>query len=180
MTKYIIISFVVIGLTVGIIIYRNKTQDDLGRLQKIAKPPKLRIVYSRKLKPEEMKQITSSQGAYEILMRVWSSQIETREEMYVLFLDRSNKVFGYHVLSIGGITGTVTDIRLIFSLALTSLATAVLIGHNHPSGNLNPSKSDLDITQKIKNAGDVMDIKLLDHLIVTKHGYYSFIDEGLI
>jgi DNA repair protein RadC len=98
--------------------------------------------------------------------------------MYVLFLDNASQVLGYNILSSGGITGTVADLRLIFSVALESLATKIIIAHNHPSGNLNPSEADTALTRKIYNAGKVMDITLLDHLIITVKGYYSFADEG--
>jgi len=84
------------------------------------------------------------------------------------------------VLSMGGITGTVADIRLLFSVALNSLATSVIMSHNHPSGNLNPSQQDKDLTRKVQDAGKLMDIQLLDHVIITRESYYSFADEGLI
>lgn len=176
----VVIALVVVVLVIGTLFYKRTHRDGLGRAMKKGRPPKMRIVYSRKMKSNERPQISSSKDAYDVLRQVWSSQIETREEMYILFLDRSNSVIGYHVLSMGGITGTVADVRLIYSVALKSLATSIILAHNHPSEQLNPSKSDIDVTTKVKEAGVVMDITLLDHLIVTKHSYYSFADEGVL
>lgn len=102
------------------------------------------------------------------------------EEFWVLFLNNSNKVIYKLQLSKGGLTQTVVDIRLIFKTALEHLATALILVHNHPSGQLNPSSTDKDITQKIKLAGNSLDIRLLDHLIVTRSEYYSFADEGIL
>lgn len=102
------------------------------------------------------------------------------EEFWVLFLNRSNKVMSKMKLSQGGISGTVTDVRLVMKRAIELLASGVIACHNHPSGNLNPSESDTKITQKIKEAGALMDIQLLDHLIISDKDYYSFADNGLL
>jgi len=102
------------------------------------------------------------------------------EEFWVLLLNNSNKVIYKLQLSKGGLTQTVVDIRLIFKTALEHLATALIIVHNHPSGQLSPSVADKDITQKIKLAGNSLDIRLLDHLIVTRSDYFSFADEGIL
>jgi len=100
--------------------------------------------------------------------------------MIILLLDRSNSVLGYDMLSMGGITGTVADIRLLYSVALNSLATSIIMSHNHPSGNMIPSQSDIDLTKKVKEVGKVMDIQLLDHIIISTDRYYSFADEGML
>lgn len=97
-----------------------------------------------------------------------------------MFLNRANKVLGILEASSGGISGTVADPRLVFVAALKANASNIIISHNHPSGNLNPSKADEELTQKIKQAGQLLDIKLFDHIIVTSEGYYSFADEGLM
>jgi DNA repair protein RadC len=102
------------------------------------------------------------------------------EEFWVLFLNRSNKVINKMKLSQGGISGTVTDVHLVMKRAIELLASGVIACHNHPSGNLNPSESDTKITQKIKEAGNLMDIQLLDHLIISDKDYYSFADNGLL
>jgi DNA repair protein RadC len=103
------------------------------------------------------------------------------EEFKLLLLNRSNAVLGILSVSKGGISGTVTDIRLIFQGALKTNASGIIICHNHPSGNAYPSESDRKITQKIKEAGNLMDIQLLDHLVILPvEGYYSFADVGIL
>jgi DNA repair protein RadC len=102
------------------------------------------------------------------------------EEFWILFLNRSNKVINRMKLSQGGISGTVTDVRMVMKKAIEYLASGIIVCHNHPSGNLNPSESDSKITQKIKDAGNLMDIQLLDHLIISEKDYYSFADNGLL
>ena len=102
------------------------------------------------------------------------------EEFWVLLLNNSNKVIYKMQLSKGGLTQTVVDIRMLFKTALEHLATALILVHNHPSGQLVASGADKDITQKIKLAGNSLDIKLLDHLIITQNGYFSFADEDIL
>jgi len=98
--------------------------------------------------------------------------------MWALFTNRANKVLGSFLLSEGGVTGTVLDARIIFQGAILCNATGIILAHNHPSGNLRPSQSDLDMTKKIKEAGKLFDISLLDHIILTDEKYYSMADEG--
>ena len=102
------------------------------------------------------------------------------EVFAVLFLNRANKVNHFEIISKGGITGTVADPRIILKKALDAQATAIVLSHNHPSGNLKPSRADEDLTQKIKLAASFLDIKVLDHVIVSDEGYFSFADEGII
>lgn len=104
----------------------------------------------------------------------------SHEEFWILFLNRSNKVINRMKLSQGGISGTVTDVRMVMKKAIEYLASGIIVCHNHPSGNLNPSESDAKITRKIKEAGSLMDIQLLDHLIISEKDYYSFADNGLL
>jgi DNA repair protein RadC len=103
-----------------------------------------------------------------------------QEEFKVLLLNRANKVIGLYNTSKGGVTGTVADPRLILAAALKSGACFVVLAHNHPSGNLKPSRADLDLTQKIAYAVKYIDVRVLDHLIVSPEGYYSFADEGML
>ena len=98
----------------------------------------------------------------------------------VIFLNRANKIKHFEVISRGGITGTVADPRMILKKALENGATSIILSHNHPSGNLQPSKADEDLTQKIKMAAIYFDIKVLDHIIVSEEGYFSFADEGML
>lgn len=102
------------------------------------------------------------------------------EEFWILFLNRSNRVINRMKLSQGGISGTVTDVRMVMKRAVEYLASGIILCHNHPSGNLSPSESDSRITQKIKEAGNLLDIQLLDHLIISEKDYYSFADNGLL
>lgn len=102
------------------------------------------------------------------------------EVFAVVFLNQANRVNNMQVISRGGITGTVADPRVILKHALEHKATSIVLCHNHPSGNLMPSQADKDITQKIKQAASYMDIRVLDHIIVSDEGYYSFADEGLL
>jgi DNA repair protein RadC len=98
----------------------------------------------------------------------------------IVFLNRANRVKHHEVISVGGITGTVADPRIIFKKALAEDAVSIILFHNHPSGNLQPSRADEDLTMKIAEAAKLFDIRILDHIIVSEEGYFSFADEGLI
>ena len=139
------------------------------------------LVYKTKIKASERPKITSSKDSYNLLLQCWDmAKIELQEQFKVMLLNRSNKVLGIFEVSSGGITGTVADPKLIFMAALKASACGIIISHNHPSGNLKPSRPDEELTRKIKEAGRLLDIQVLDHVIVTSEGYYSFADEGLI
>ncbi len=120
--------------------------------------------------------INSSRDAFEYLAPALSDL--NHEEFWILLLNRANKVIGKQRIGVGGFTGTVADPRLIFKTALESSAVAIILGHNHPSGNLKPSPEDLALTKKLSEAGKFLDIHILDHLIIGETGYYSFADEG--
>ncbi|MGO4771037.1 DNA repair protein RadC [Flavobacterium sp. W22_SRS_FK3] len=126
----------------------------------------------------ELTKITSSKMVFEIMQPIIGEL--PHEEFWVLFLNNSNKVILKSQLSKGGISGTVVDVRLVFKLALESGATGLILCHNHPSGTLVPSEADKHITKKLKVAGDSLDVKVLDHLIITETKYYSFVDEGIL
>lgn len=123
-------------------------------------------------------QITSSTKVFELMQPLIGDL--NHEEFWVLFLNNSNKVVFKTNLSKGGLTGTVVDVRILFKLALEQQATGLILAHNHPSGKLKPSEADLSITRKIKEASKLLEITLLDHLIITEHGFYSFADEGVL
>ncbi len=134
-----------------------------------------------KFKSNKILKITSSISAYEVLRDNWSLHtIELQEEFKVLLLDRDNKVLGLYSLSKGGIAGTVVDIKLLMVVALKSKASAIILAHNHPSGNMMPSAKDKSITKKIMSACKFLDINLLDHIILSNNKYYSFKDEDEI
>jgi len=126
----------------------------------------------------ELTKITSSKIAFEIMQPIIGEL--PHEEFWILYLNNSNKVIYKSQLSKGGITGTVVDIRLVFKVALEQNATGIILSHNHPSGVLIASDADKQITRKLKMAGDNLDIKVLDHIIVTEKGYYSFADAGIL
>ncbi len=143
------------------------------------KVAEVELIYKSRVKASERPQITASRDAYNVLLQTWDeNKIEFVEQFKVLFLNKANKVLGICEVSSGGISGTVADPRLIFVAALKANCSGIIISHNHPSSNLKPSKQDEVLTQKIKHAGEFLDIKLLDHVIVTNEGYYSFADEG--
>lgn len=106
--------------------------------------------------------------------------MDHRESAYALYLDRGNTVLGYFLVSLGGVTGTVIDVKLVIQTALKVNASAVILAHNHPSGNQQPSQADLNITKKIKDACKLIEVNLLDHLIIYSDGYTSFGDKGLL
>ncbi|HNP32164.1 MAG TPA: JAB domain-containing protein [Flavobacterium sp.] len=129
----------------------------------------------------EKAKITSGQTAYSYFMSSWSKDIiELQEEFKVLLLNRANEALGIYSMSKGGVSGTVVDLKLIFAVALKCNANSIIVAHNHPSGKLSPSEADKAITKKIKSGAEILDIQFLDHLIVTKKGFFSFSSEGIL
>ncbi len=126
----------------------------------------------------EKPQIRSSKDVYELMASLMVDL--AHEEFWILLLNRANKVVHTKKISQGGIAGTVIDTRLIMKSALNNLASSMILCHNHPSGNLNPSQQDKNITYKLREAGKIMDVQVLDHVIVTESGFFSFADEGLM
>jgi DNA repair protein RadC len=139
----------------------------------------VQITYSANIRPSDRTKIGGAKDAYEILRHIFTD-IEHREFFYALLLNRGNEVLGYYEVSKGGISGTVVDVRLIMQAAIKANSSGILLGHNHPSGNLQASEADLRITRKIKQACSVLDISLLDHLILTNYSYMSMADEGIM
>src|SRR6185312_255115 len=145
------------------------------------KVAEVELVYKTKVKASERPHIRSSRDSFNISKEIWDeNKINMLEQFKVLLLNRANRVVGVYEASSGGITGTIADSRLILATAIKSLAVSIILSHNHPSGNLKPSAADQDITSKIKSACQYHEINVLDHVIVTSEGYYSFADEGLI
>ena len=142
----------------------------------------VRLVYRTKVKASDRLQVKCSKDAFDIFMENWDlDSIEHIEEFKLMLLTRSNKVLGIASISKGGINGTVTDVRIIMQYAIKANASGIIICHNHPSGNVQPSESDMKITRKIKDSGNLMDVQLLDHLVIVPEGmYYSMADEGII
>lgn len=126
----------------------------------------------------ELFKITSSKAIFELMQPIIGEL--PHEEFWIVYLNNSNKVISKLPISKGGITGTLVDVRLVFKPALESGATAVILCHNHPSGTLVASEADKQITKKLRLAGESLDIKVLDHVIITESGYFSFADDGLL
>ena len=140
----------------------------------------IQVKYSSRIAAKERIQVTSSGDVYKTLWEIWDKDLIGYQEAFVvLLLNRGNRVMGYRWISFGGSASTVVDIKHIFGLVLKCNACSIVLAHNHPSGNLNPSQADIDLTQKLKKGGELLDINILDHLIVTPNGEYcSFADEG--
>lgn len=122
--------------------------------------------------------IKDSLTAADFIKQFYGDDIEIFESVFILLVNNANKTIGYAKISQGGITGTVVDVRMVAKYAIESLACGVIIAHNHPSGTLKPSDSDIDITKKLKIALKTLDINLLDHLILTSESFYSLQDNG--
>lgn len=126
----------------------------------------------------ELVKITSSKSIFELMQPLIGEL--SHEEFWVVYLNNANKVLYKSQLSKGGITGTLVDVRLVFKTALEIGAVSIILSHNHPSGTLTPSEADKQITNKLKKAGESLDIKVLDHIIITENAYFSFVDEGIL
>lgn len=124
--------------------------------------------------------IVRAENATEYLRKIWNAPIEIQESFYCLFLNRNNNITGHALISLGGLTGTVVDSRIIFKYAVDTLATSIILAHNHPSGRLQPSEADLKITKRIMKLGNLFEVSVLDHIIITKDSHYSFAEQGTI
>lgn len=141
----------------------------------------IELVYTPSYKVTDRPKITSPSESYRVLISAWNqSKIQLVEEFKILLLNRGNYVQGVYHVCTGGITSTPADIRLIFAAALKAGSTGMILAHNHPSGVLRPSEQDHQLTRRIKSIAQLMEIQILDHLILTAEGYYSFADDGLL
>ncbi len=137
----------------------------------------IKISYSHIVKPSNQVKVTSSQDVYNYVLPLWKD-IDYRESFAILLLSRNMKILGLSWVSLGGISGTVVDPKIIFQTALKSSSSGIILLHSHPSGNPNPSDADLKITTKIKAGAKLLDIDVPDHLIITSESYYSLADNG--
>lgn len=139
----------------------------------------IKVSYSN-TNPDKIK-VTNSQIMYSVIIKKWDLDIiEYQEEVKVILLNRANIVLGIYEMSKGGISGTVVDIRIILGVALKCNASSIVLVHNHPSGKLVPSEPDKAITKKLKEACNLLDIGLIDHIIISRLNYFSFSDEGIL
>ncbi len=141
----------------------------------------VQLIYRNRTPAANRPKIKNPQDAYKIFMENWDmDQIELVEECKLMLLDRSLKMMSISSISKGGISGTIVDPKIVFSIALKRRASALILVHNHPSGNLQPSHQDIQLTRNFMNAGKILQIPLEDHLIVTKEGYNSIISDGYV
>lgn len=161
------------------------TVHDLQKIKGVGEAKAISIISALELgrrRKETVSQkkeiITSSQTAYDTMYQYLVDL--NHEQFWVIMLNRANMVLKKVMVSQGGVSGTIADPKLIFKSALENLASAIILVHNHPSGNLKPSEADLALTRKVKSAGNLLDIPVLDHIIFTNNSYYSFADEGTI
>jgi DNA repair protein RadC len=141
----------------------------------------VKLTYRTKQTASERPKINNSMATYQLLLKCFDENtIELKESFKVLLLNHGNRVLGVMNVSEGGISGCIVDARLIMQSVILSNATRIVIAHNHPSGGLIPSVQDSFITKRVKQACELMDIELIDHLIITPYNYYSFGDHGMI
>ncbi len=141
----------------------------------------IELVYKMTVKPSGRPIIRSSNDAAGLLSAAWDKdKIDFVEQFKILLLNTGHRVLGLVDISSGGVAGTLADIKLIFSAALKANATSIILSHNHPSGNPRPGKMDKQVTNRLQLAGELLDVKVIDHIIVSSEGYYSFADEGII
>lgn len=160
----------------------KKSDKINSQVEKSLTLAEVEISYKTKVKTSEMPMVKTSRDAFIEFLKVFNpGRIAHSEEMLILCLNRANRILGWFRVSSGGISGTVTDVRVILQVALNTNTSSLIVAHNHPSGNIQPSEPDIQITKKLKNALEMLDIKLLDHIIITpEENYLSMLDEGII
>ncbi|MCX2451103.1 JAB domain-containing protein [Pedobacter sp. PLR] len=145
------------------------------------KVAEIEVSYKPHYKVAERPQISSSNDAYEIFIQQWNmSKIELVEEFKILLLNRRNRVLGVVHISSGGVSGTIADPKVIFATALKTGSSGIILAHNHPSSEVDPSSEDLNLTKKLSAGATLLDLKILDHLIISPDRFYSFADESLM
>lgn len=151
---------------------------NLAELSRVAE---VELIYRNHVKPSQRPHVSKSGDAYNCFLATWNElKIEFVEQFKVMLLNRAGRVLGIIEVSTGGVSGTFVDVKVVFTAALKGNASSIILAHNHPSGNLKPSQADLELTKKISRAGQLLDISVNDHLIITSEGFYSFAEEGLM
>ncbi len=152
-------------------------KQDYPKYQHIAE---IELRYKPSIKLPCLPEFFRSNDVYRIIMKFWDPQkIEFIEQLKIMLM-RKNRVIGICNISTGNVNNTIADPKLVFSIALKANATNIILVHNHPSGNLKPSRADQELTDKLAAIGRILDLTLADHLIITNNGYYSFLDEGTL
>ena len=141
----------------------------------------VRLTYKSKVKPSDRPRVTSSEQAFHIFLDYWDDSITHIESMKVMLLNRASRVLGIADLSTGGTNGCLVDVKVVFQYAIKANASSIILAHNHPSGNIKPSQADINITKKVTDGANILDIQILDHIILTpEERYYSMADEGYL
>ena len=153
----------------------------MTHLPKELRATEIELCYRNKIKASERPKVKTSQDAYQILIASWNvNRMDLAEDFKVLLLDRGNTVLGVSTIGSGGVSACLVDPKLIFATALKAKSSGIILCHNHPSGNLAPSSNDFDLTKKLMRGGQLLEIAILDHLIITSEGYLSMADEGIM
>jgi DNA repair protein RadC len=155
------------------------TTIDLFNADVLTTVAEVQLVYKTKVKPIDRIKVLESKDAENIFRKLWDTdQMELREEFKILLLNRANTVLGVFNVSQGGVAGTVVDPKLVFQAALKANASAIILCHNHPSGNLQPSQADIKLTKQLQACGKFLELEVTDHIIITATEYYSMTDKG--
>ncbi|MCX2573645.1 JAB domain-containing protein [Pedobacter sandarakinus] len=150
-------------------------------VQEQFKVAEVQVSYKPDYNINERPRISSSEETYNLIKQQWDmGRINFLEEFKVVLLNRSNRVLGVVDISMGGVSGTYVDPKIVFAIALKGNASSLILSHNHPSGSLRPSESDIKLTKKLVECGKLLDIVVLDHMIISEQSYYSFADEGMM
>lgn len=145
------------------------------------KVAEVQLSFKPKNKIADRPQLRSSEDAYGVLIQQWSKdRIEYLEEFKIILINRKNRVLGIVDISQSGIHGTLVDPKAVFAIALKAGASGIILAHNHPSGELEPGVEDIEVTKKLKEGAKILDMEILDHLIISKNGYYSFQENGIL
>ena len=176
---------IILVLATGINIKSNHCKKDIemnhSQLKSLYRASEIQISYKNKVPYGDRVRIQQPKEAYQTIMHSWDkNKIELVEQFKILLLDRANHCLGFSEISTGGITGCIADPKIIFSTLLKAKASAVILFHNHPSCNLEPSDADIVLTNKIWQGGKLLDISVLDHQIIPPHGYFSFVENGIM
>lgn len=150
-------------------------------VNELSRVSEVEVTYRPKFKASERPKISTSEQAYRLFLNQWNlDKIQFQEEFKIMLLNRRNNVLGIADISMGGVSGTFVDPKVIFAIALKANASSIVLCHNHPSGNLKLSDADIRITKQLKQAGQLLELPIYDHLVITEHSYYSFADEGMM
>ena len=156
---------------------KQVTDGLLSNMSSLCKVSEVKITYESNNTNKKKVRVNTSAKIYALMLKNWE-QIEYRESFKILLLDVSKQALGINTVSMGGLSESIVDVRMILQGALLANAKGIVACHNHPSGNIRPSRDDDVVTMRIREAAKIIDIKLIDHLIITKDGYYSYADAG--